>query len=145
MQIGTVPNSLLDSRWASARQLTEDLGHPPTQAELSELWGTTKTRTNAILLVLRSRGAEIPIIPTPPPPSLADKKAARMVDIDNLTKSYGRPPTRSELSKLWGVNRSRVGRVLEQIARDQAESASLSSKQKSKPLLNPRAGPPIRF
>jgi hypothetical protein len=137
MQISMIPNSLLDSRWASARQLTESLGHPPTLAELSELWGTTKTRTNAILLTLRSRGAEIPITKTPPPLSLADKKAARIADIDNLTKSYGRRPTRKELGQLWGVNRSRVGKVLGQMARNQPNAPSSSSQPKSKPNNDP--------
>jgi DNA-directed RNA polymerase specialized sigma subunit len=117
MPISTHPHSLLDSRWASATQLAKNLGRPPTRAELSKHWGTTEARVQAILLILRSRDAEIPITPKAPSPTLQDKKSARIAEIEHLTKTYGRPPTRRELSELWGVNRSRVGRVLQQIAR----------------------------
>jgi hypothetical protein len=121
MPISTHPHSLLDSRWASATHLTTILGRPPTRAELSQHWGTTEARAHAILLLLRSRGAEIPITLKPPPTTLIDKKSARISEIEQLTKAYGRPPTRKQLSELWGVNRSRVGRVLHQIAQDQAK------------------------
>jgi hypothetical protein len=146
MAISKVPSSLLDARWASAKQLTESLGRPPTRAELSKLWGTTEVRTSSILLVLRSRNAEIPITEKPPPSALADKKLARLAEIEYLTQINGRPPTRSELSKLWGVNRSRVGRVLDKIARDQGILSDLAPKPKSKLSSNPQTDrPPFRF
>ena len=99
-------------------QLTSNLGRPPTGRELSQHWGIAEPRTNSILLTLRSRGAEIPITPKAPSPALIDKKSARIAEIEQLTKTYGRPPTRKELSERWGVNRSRVGRVLRQIAHE---------------------------
>jgi hypothetical protein len=147
MAISNVASSLLDQRWASAKLLTESLGRPPTRAELSQLWGTTEVRTSSILLVLRSRNAEIPITEKPPPSALADKKLERLAQIEYLTKTNGRPPTRSELSKLWGVNRSRVGRVLDKIARDQAPlSGLLPAPTKSKLSSNPQSNrPPFRF
>lgn len=146
MAISKVPSSLLDARWASAKQLTESLGRPPTRAELSQLWGTTEVRTSSILLVFRTRNVEIPITEKPRPAALADKKLARLAEIEYLTKTNGRPPTRSELSKLWGVNRSRVGRVLEKIARDQPTLPILPPKTKSKPSSNPPPNrPTFRF
>jgi DNA-directed RNA polymerase specialized sigma subunit len=135
MKISTHPNSLLDSRWTSGRQLTESLGRPPTRAELSQHWGTTEARVHSILLTLTARGAEIPITPKSPSPARMDKKAVRLAEIENLTKINGRPPTRRELSELWGVNRSRVGRVLHQLAHDQAKSRANLALATSAPWL----------